>query len=302
MHARIPRPLFRSLLAGSSALALVLALGPTADASTGSSAGHGYAVTAAQARAALAGQAAAAARTALRHLSVGQHATNQPVAQRAYLSGGTTQVSSTNWSGYADNNTSGNTYSSLTGNWTQPSVSCSGFTEQLAAFWVGIDGYSSDSVEQDGTLAECYFGFVFYYTWWEMYPSNDIQVVGESVAAGDSISASVVRSGDSYTLKVTDSTHSSNSFSTTQTCSDCANSSAEWIAEAPSSSTGVEPLADFHTWTASGATVSSGSTAGVISTFPNDEITMVGSSDVKAQPGPLNSSGNGFSVTWEHSS
>jgi hypothetical protein len=157
-------------------------------------------------------------------------------------------------------------------------------------------------VEQDGTLAECYFGFQFSYSWWEMYPTNDIQVVGDSVDAGDSISASVVRSGDSYALKVTDSTHTSNSFSTTQTCSSCANSSAEWIAEAPSSSSGVEPLADFHSWTESGATVTGDSTSGVISTFPNDEITMTGTSDTKAAPGPLNSSGNGFTVTWEHSS
>ena len=138
-----------------------------------------------------------------------------------------------------------------------------------------------------------------------MYPTNDIQVVGESVAAGDTISASVARSGDSYTLKVTDSTHSANSFTTTQTCSDCANSSAEWIAEAPccTNSGGILPLADFGTWTESGATVTEGSTSGTISSFTDDEITMVDNSGlVKAQPGSLNSSGNGFSVAWKRSS
>jgi hypothetical protein len=138
-----------------------------------------------------------------------------------------------------------------------------------------------------------------------MYPTNDIQVVGQSVAAGDSISASVVRSGGSYTLSVTDSTHPANSFTTTQSCSGCANSSAEWIAEAPccTSSGGILPLADFGTWNESGATVTEGSTSGVISSFTDDEITMVDNSGlVKAQPGPLNGSGNGFSVTWERSS
>ena len=68
--------------------------------------------------------------------------------------------------------------------WTEPTPSCSGRTESLAAFWVGIDGYSSDSVEQDGTLIECYRGSTYQYTWWEMYPTNDIQVVGESLADG----------------------------------------------------------------------------------------------------------------------
>jgi hypothetical protein len=136
-----------------------------------------------------------------------------------------------------------------------------------------------------------------------MYPTNDIQVVGESVAAGDSISASVVRTGTSYALKVTDSSHTANSFSTTQTCSgSCANTSAEWIAEAPSGSSGVEPLSDFHTWSLSSATVSTTSTSGVISTFPDVEMTMTnGGSTTKATPSALNSSGNGFSVTWDHS-
>jgi hypothetical protein len=112
----------------------------------------------------------------------------------------------------------------------------------------------------------------------------------------------VVRSGTSYTLKVTDSTHSANSFTTTQSCSNCANSSAEWIAEAPSGSNGVYPLSNFHSWTTTGASVTSGST-GVISSFPDDEITMTDSSGlVKAQPGALNGGGNGFTVTWERSS
>ena len=71
-------------------------------------------------------------------------------------------------------------------------------------------------MEQDGTLIECYEGATYQFTWWEMYPTNDIQVVGESLAAGDHITASVVRSGTSYTLAVTDSTHTANSFSTTQ--------------------------------------------------------------------------------------
>jgi hypothetical protein len=210
-------------------------------------------------------------------------------------------VQSTNWSGYADDDTGSHTYSSATAKWTEPAVSCTS-TTALAAFWVGIDGFTSGSVEQDGTLAECSGGSAFYFTWWEMYPTNAIQVVGQSVRAGDSITASVVRSGSSYTLKVTDSTHTANSFTTTQSCSGCANSSAEWIAEAPSGSGGIFPLPNFHSWSVSSATVKSGSTSGVISSFPDDELTMVDSGGaVKAQPGALNGSGNGFTVTWKRS-
>jgi hypothetical protein len=260
-------------------LGLVIAVAPGASAASSPASAHARAL--------------AAARAAIRHLSVGQHATDHAVGHASRFKA-LTQVQSTNWSGYADTST---TFSTATGNWTEPSVSCTSRTS-YAAFWVGIDGFTSGSVEQDGTLAECSGGSAFYFTWWEMYPTNAIQVVGSSVQPGDSISASVVRSGTSYTLKVTDASHSANSFTTTQSCSGCANSSAEWIAEAPSGSRGVLPLANFHSWTLSAATVNSG----VISSFTDDEITMIDSSGrVKAQPGALNGSGNGFSVTWVRS-
>jgi hypothetical protein len=286
MHRRSPRLLGRALVACVPVLGLALAFGPAAGAST--------------AAASPSARAAAAARTALEHLAIGQHSSDQRVLRQGEVAPkvkGLTQVQSGNWSGYAD---TGSGYSTVTGNWTEPSASCTS-TESLAAFWVGIDGYSSDSVEQDGTLIECYGGTAYYYTWWEMYPSNDIQVVGDTLRPGDSISASVVRSGTSYTLKVTDSSRSGDSFSTTQSGS-FADSSAEWIAEAPSGSSGVYPLSHFSTFSLSSATVKTTSKSGVISSFTDDEITMVDSSgNVEAQPGSLNSSGNAFSVTWKRS-
>jgi Peptidase A4 family len=282
MHRRSARLLPVALMACVPVLGLVMVSSPAGASTAGAHPAQNV-------------RAAAVARAALKHLMVGQHGTDHRVRGHHSRIKGLSQVQSTNWSGYADTST---TFSTVTGDWTEPSASC-GSQTSLAAFWVGIDGYSSSSVEQDGTLVECYRGSAYYYTWWEMYPSNAIQVVGSTLRPGDSIAASVARSGGSYTLKVTDSSRSGDSFTTTQSCSSCANSSAEWIAEAPSGSSGVEPLANFHTWTESGATVNSG----VISSYTDDEITMVDSAGrVKAQPGPLNSSGNGFSVTWERSS
>ena len=289
---RHPRPvLARFLMVSLPVLGLLAAFSPAAGAST--------AAAAARAAAPPSSAAAAVARQALRHLAIGQHAADHRVSGPSLRIRGLTQVQSTNWSGYAD---TGSGFSTVAGSWAEPSVSCTS-TTSLAAFWVGIDGYSSSSVEQDGTLAECYRRTAYYYTWWEMYPTNSIQVVGSTLRPGDSITSSVVRSGSSYTLKVTDSTNSADSFTTTQSCSGCANSSAEWIAEAPSGSSGVYPLSHFTTWAESGASVTEGSTNGVISSFTDDEITMINSSGaVKAQPGALNGSGNGFSVTWDRSS
>jgi peptidase A4-like protein len=288
MH-RLPRILTCAMIAVLPAFGLAAGLGTAASASP----------VGTTARPAPAG-ADAMALAIIKHLRVGQHATDHRLPGVSRVKG-LSQAQSTNWSGYAD---TGSNFSKVTGSWSEPGASCSRGTT-YAAFWVGIDGYNSTSVEQDGTFIECYQRHAYQYSWWEMYPTNDIQVVGQSVAAGDSISASVVRSGGSYTLSVTDSTHPANSFTTTQSCSGCANSSAEWIAEAPccTSSGGILPLANFGTWNESGATVTEGSTSGVISSFTDDEITMVDNSGlVKAQPGPLNGSGNGFSVTWERSS
>jgi len=244
--------------------------------------------------------ARAAALAALKHLKIGQHPTNQPLPGPSVRVKGASV--STNWAGYADTKTSSK-YSKVTGSWTEPTGTC-GSKESLAVFWTGIDGFNSSSVEQDGTLIDCEGGTPTYFSWWEMFPSNAIQAVSSAVRPGDHITSSVTRSGTKYTLKVTDSTHPAASFSTTQTCgATCVDSSAEWIAEAPSNSSGqVLPLTKFGTWTLTGATVQAGSKSGTIKTFPNQKITMENSSNqVKAQTGALNSAGNQFKVTFKRS-
>ena len=81
---------------------------------------------------------------------------------------------------------------SVVGSWTEPGVTCTSDEDQEAVFWVGVDGWTNDTVEQAGTVAQCFEGAAYYYTWWEMYPTNDITVVGSTVAPGDQIAASVV--------------------------------------------------------------------------------------------------------------
>jgi hypothetical protein len=280
--------------------ALVPAIGLLAGTAVAASAGTVNARTASTHSAAAEAKAIAVAE--IRKLTVGYSPTDRHVGIKSPGFKGLSDVTSTNWSGYAD---TGSSFSNVSASWTEPGASCSSRTTSLAAFWVGIDGYSSNSVEQDGTLIECYQRHAYQFTWWEMYPTNNVQVVGQTAAAGDAITASVVRSGTSYKLTVTDATHTADSFSTTQTCSasSCVDSSAEWIAEAPTGSSGVEPLSNFGTWTASKAAVTEGSTAGTISPFTDDEITMIDSSGAtKALPGALTGGGTGFPVTWERAS
>ncbi len=290
MH-RLPPLIARCLAACIPAAGLLVAFSPAAGASTSSAPGTA---------------AALAARTAVQQFLAGKHGFDHFVRSHLHPLGVSAQTNaatssqSTNWSGYAD---TGSGVSAVTGRWTQPAATCSGWQPTVTSFWVGIDGDGSSTVEQDGTAAVCLFGTAYYFSWWEMDPTNTMQLVGYTVRPGDAIAAAVTRNGTSYTLTLTDATHPSDSFSTTQSCSGCANASAEWIAEAPTVLSSVTALADFGTWSLNSATVTSGSTSGAIPAFTDDAVTMIDSSgNVEAQPGPLSSNGSAFTDTWMRSS
>jgi hypothetical protein len=157
-----------------------------------------------------------------------------------------TDVESYNWAGYADDSSTAGTFTKVSGSWSVPTVTCTA-EDRISAQWVGLDGATTDTVEQTGTAEQCFEDVAIYTTWYEMYPSATV-TVGTTVEPKDSISASVDRSGDSYTLKLTDSTHTANSLSTTATCatSTCLDESAEWITERPEySTTGIVPEAQI---------------------------------------------------------
>ena len=294
----LPKALGRCAAVGVPVLGLLMALGPAAGASTANvTHTHGHYTA----------QALASAKSQLQHMlknwrGMDSWKNDNGLASAKSSAGSSaihalTKVQSTNWSGYAD---LGKPFTKVSGTWTEPTGTCGSGTS-LAAFWVGIDGFSSDSVEQDGTIIECDGGTAFYFDWWELFPTNAVQVVN-SVNPGDTITSSVSRSGTNYTLTVTDSTTPSDSFTTTQSCTSCVNSSAEWIAEAPSGSTGVEPLSNFGVFKMRNAKVSNVTKSGVISSFSDDQITMIdSSSNVEAQPSGLSTAGNWFKVTWERS-
>jgi hypothetical protein len=240
------------------------------------------------------------ARNFLSHLRIGQPGGAHSVVGKMFASD--------NWSGYADTPTAtgGSTYTASSASWKQPAVTCPAKGITIAAFWTGVDGFSSQTVEQDGTIVECDAGAVGYFDWWEMYPTNDIQVVN-SINPGDAIAAAVAVSGTSYTLTVTDTTTPASSFKTTQTCTTCLNSSAEWIAEAPcckNSAGDVYNLANFGSWQPTKAAETYDKTAGNIKSGPTiNNITMEDSSSVvKAKPGPLLKAGASFIDRWEAAS
>lgn len=202
-----------------------------------------------------------------------------------------TNSTSTNWSGYA---VTGSRFTSVSASWTQPTVNCSGTA--YSSFWVGLDGDTSNTVEQTGTDADCSGSTPHYYAWYEMYPKFPVNL-NATVNPGDHLSASVTTDGSGkFTLTITDSTQGWTN-TTTQRLKRATLASAEVIAEAPSSSGGVLPLANFGTVSFSSAKAN-GSL--LTSSTPHiDAITMKSGSTVKAQPGSI--SNGSFSVAWKHS-
>lgn len=202
---------------------------------------------------------------------------------------------SLNWSGYAASGAAG-TFTQVSAKWMQPTVKCSSATT-YSVFWVGLDGFNSDTVEQTGSGGDCVSGSPVYYAWYEVYPKEPIETINKPVSAGDIFSASATEvTSTSFKLVISDSTQKW-TFSTTQTLTGAKLSSAEVIAEAPSSSGGVLPLADFGTVNFRSAMVNGES----IGSFSPTEIVMETSNKtVKAQPSAL-SGGTAFSITWKHS-
>src|SRR5213594_499911 len=155
-------------------------------------------------------------------------------------------VTSTNWSGFAVTGPT-NSVTDAKGSWIVPSIqgSCSS-TNQYSSFWVGIDGYSSGTVEQTGTDSDCQDGVPTYYAWYEFYPHPSFIFSSLTIHPGDRMSAEAHFSGRTFTVTIADTTTGA-SASKFAKVNSAQRSSAEWIAEAPSSSGGVLPLANFGT-------------------------------------------------------
>ena len=219
-------------------------------------------------------------------------------------------VVSSNWSGYAAqtnlNSPAANSVSAVYGTWTVPTVSGSGTA--YSAVWVGIDGYSSSSVEQLGTEQDIVNGQAQYSAWYEMYPAYPVTISSITVHAGDSITASVVYDTATkqypsgyFVLSITDTT-TKQSFSIDEGNSGYQRSSAEWIVEAPSSNSGVLPLANFTSVTFTNASATINGVTGAIdnSSWQNTAINMGTQSVTEDSTSTLtDSSGvSSFTVTY----
>jgi Peptidase A4 family len=153
-------------------------------------------------------------------------------------------ISSNNWAGFA---TYGDHFRFVSATYTIPSLNCAISPDgSFDSEWVGLDGYTSNTVEQVGDFAECSGGTPSYFAFYEMFPSASVSFSG--VSPGDSITASVFFNGSKWVLSLVDNTNGAEGFTTTQSCpsgSTCRNANAEIISEVPNGGPPTASLADY---------------------------------------------------------
>jgi hypothetical protein len=227
-------------------------------------------------------------------------------------------IASSNWAGYVVKGPSSRTrFEHVVGAWTQPAATCVPGRQTYAVFWVGLGGYQrgASKLEQTGTAADCTnAGRAEYFAWYELVPDLPV-AVNMRIRPGDSIAASVTAGRASIVLHIRDLT-AGRSFDKRLSFPGPDTSSAEWIAEAPSScdrsGCNVLPLTNFGAvgFTAAGVLTEDGH-AGRISdpAWSTIPIEIRGDPEAFAAtatpavdgaiPGALGDAGSSFSVTWQ---
>jgi hypothetical protein len=216
------------------------------------------------------------------------------------------------WAGYA---VTGSDFTYVQGSWIVSAVDCAKTPNTDSSEWVGIDGWSSNTVEQTGTDADCIGKNPYYYVWYEFFPLNTVVINSVSIAPGDKFSASVTYDGDNeYTVAITNDTtgeffSKEVKFKGADGSGVPPRNSAEWIEEMDGnelSDFGIDYFGELYTGASDGTdSATDSSVSGVIADFGSavqESITTrngrSGGKDT-AVPSALASDGASFKVTWK---
>jgi hypothetical protein len=168
-----------------------------------------------------------------------------------------------NWSGFVLNQ-GGVPYTFAEAKWTTPTLAYK--TGFKMAEWVGLDGYGTNDVVQDGTSAvgNC-FGYMCagwaasYYAWIEYFPNSEVQISNFSVARGDELFAEAWE-GDSagnlnpsggygwfYVYNYRTGVTYQGAIAKPGNAPAFSGGTAEWIVEDPNSGQNLLPLPNYQT-------------------------------------------------------
>jgi peptidase A4-like protein len=210
-------------------------------------------------------------------------------------------VKSNNWAGFA---TYGDRFRFVSSTYTIPSINCGVSPDgSFDSQWVGLDGYTSSTVEQAGTYAVCSGGTPSYFAFYEMFPAPSVAF--SDVSPGDSITASVYFNGSKWRLSLVDNTTGAG-FSVNQSCpsgSICRNRNAEIISEVPNGGPPNASLADYGIagFTQIGITDTAAHRYNIFSPhWSNDKINEVNlaNNDLMQAPSKLEGTASGTGGGW----
>ncbi len=217
-------------------------------------------------------------------------------------------MGSNNWAGYAVTKKGGK-FRKVTANFHVPHLDCArtpGETRgTYSSEWVGLDGFASETVEQDGISADCAPGTSkpMYTAWHEIFPRPEVatKIV---IRSGDSITATVAFSPTTHNFRMslTDNTNHHH-FTVFRKCAatSCPRSSAEFISEAPGINGRLASLADYRTerFVTTAITSSAGKTGGLSSKrWTPTRIIQVGHKTQKVIAIPTVLHGRSFTNHW----
>jgi hypothetical protein len=207
---------------------------------------------------------------------------------------------SDNWAGYA---VVGKAFTEARGSWTIPSVNCRVNPNGAASFWVGIDGWDNDTVEQTGTESQCNGIELVTYAWYEFAPKAGVTIKNMRVTPGEYMQAKVHYNGSRFVVTLVDLT-TGKYFRTGEAVPRAKRASAEWIAE----SNGYSGLPDFDpvgfgkdfTQATDTNAATDATTSGPIAAFGKRvQVAILGQKNAdEAVPSYLSFDGSSFSVTY----
>jgi peptidase A4-like protein len=132
-----------------------------------------------------AGSTAAAGAQARSHPAVGPMVRVRTLHSATTKVGAVTQVESSNWGGYAQSATAKSKFKAVKDFWKVPTVNTSASGNQFSADWVGIGGFSDQTLVQDGTEADHVNGHAQYDAWTEIIPAPEVVIKGLAIHPGD---------------------------------------------------------------------------------------------------------------------
>jgi hypothetical protein len=229
-----------------------------------------------------------------------QHAPRRALGPARNQLGNIKVFNSNNWSGYA---VIGSGFTQAKGSWIVPAVDCKTAPNASVSFWVGIDGWNDETVEQTGTDSDCNEGKPKYYAWYEFAPLAGVTIPSVSAKPGDSMSAEIDYDGSEFTVTMTNQ-NTGETYSASSSVPEAQRTSAEWIAELNGielSNFNAVRFGDDFTQVTGTNSATNASTSGPISAFGNNvqgSVLVAGQDKDEAVPSFLSADGTSFTVTW----